>query len=120
MFKRYEVAFKLQTFDRPRSWKAPTHSRLVDSGTFSLSINGVQASWEGSVRTHSTFSGTLKKSKFKGADLALLEDFLLLGSSEPSADCRVANQEKQKDEWEDLNIPLGAKEGKLSSSTYPI
>ena len=92
MSKRVQLPFNLQTFDRPRSWKAATHSRLVDSGTFSLLINGVQTSWEGSVRTHSTFSGTLKKSKFRGADLALLEDFLLFGSSEPSADCRVANQ----------------------------
>lgn len=65
------------------------------------------------MRTHSTFSGTLKKSKFKGADLALLEDFLPLGSSEPSVDCRVANQERKK--WmRDLNISLGAKEGMLA------
>ena len=38
---------------------AAAHSFEVDSGTFLLSINGVQDSPEEAVRTHSTFSGTL-------------------------------------------------------------
>lgn len=65
---------------------AAAHSCVVDSGTSLLPIKGVQDPAEESVRTHTTFSGTLTKSKFKAELFGFVLDFFCLWLPEPSTD----------------------------------
>lgn len=61
---------------------AADHSCIVGSDTFSSPIKGAQDPWAVSVRTHSTFSGTLKKSNFEAELFDFMPDFFGFWPSE--------------------------------------